>query len=83
MKKVFCDICGKEIKPDNETWRQRLQANERNAKISFNESLDEICEGCATKIHYCVSMMEMYNDWEPDFHELNEKKRNITKLKVN
>lgn len=74
MRKVFCDICGKEIKPDNETWRQRLQANERNVKISFNESLDEICEGCATKIHYCVSMMMKKHEWKPDFHELNEKR---------
>ena len=24
MRKIFCDICGKEIDPCNETWRQQL-----------------------------------------------------------
>ena len=76
MKKVFCDICGKEIKPDNETWRQQLQANNGNPRISFNESLGEICEGCAKKINFCVSMMKMHY-WEPDFHELDLKKETL------
>ena len=76
MRKIFCDICGKEIKPDNETWRQQLRANNGNLRISFDKSFCEICEGCATKIHCCVSMMKEH-DWEPDFHELDEKKETL------
>ena len=55
MRKIFCDICGKEIDPCNETWRQQLQSNGGNPTISFNESLGEMCEGmCHENSLLCV-----------------------------
>ena len=69
MKKIFCDICGKEIIPSNETWRQELIANEGNKRVSYNGTLADVCESCATTIHCCVSMMKECK-WKPDFHEV-------------
>lgn len=37
MRKIFCDICGKEIDPCNETWRQQLQANGGNPRIHLTK----------------------------------------------
>ena len=71
MKKIFCDICGKEIKNQNETWKQELVANENNKRVSYNESLIDVCESCATIIHCCISMMKECG-WKPDFHEVLE-----------
>lgn len=71
MKKVFCDICGKEIIKSNETWTHELKANETNKRVSYDERIEDICESCATIIHCCVSMMKKCN-WQPDFHEVLE-----------
>lgn len=71
MKKIFCDICGKEIVNQNETWKQELIANENNKRVSYNKTLIDVCESCATVIHCCVSMMKEC-DWKPDFHEVLE-----------
>lgn len=71
MKKIFCDICGKEIKKSNETWKQELRANENNKRVSYDETLEDVCESCATIIHCCVSMMKECG-WQPDFHEVLE-----------
>ena len=71
MKKIFCDICGKEIVNSNETWKQELVANENNKRVSYNESLIDVCESCATIIHCCTSMMKECG-WKPDFHEVLE-----------
>lgn len=68
MKKIFCDICGKEIVKTNETWTYELSANEGNKRVSFDKIIEDICEACATKIHCCVAMMKECN-WEPDFHK--------------
>lgn len=68
MKKIFCDICGKEITKSNETWKYELRSNEGNSRVSCNKTLEDVCEKCATIIHCCVSMM-CECGWEPDFHE--------------
>ena len=71
MKKIFCDICGKEIVNSNKTWKQELVANENNKRVSYNESLIDVCEYCATIIHCCTFMMKKCG-WKPDFHEVLE-----------
>ena len=68
MKKVYCDICGKEINKGNEAWVFGLNAKEGNPRVSFDETIEDICEHCATIMHCCVSMMKL-TGWEPDFHE--------------
>ena len=68
-RKIFCDICGKEIVKINEIWKYKLIANKNNERVSYNETLGEVCESCATIIHCCVSMMKECK-WEPDFHEV-------------
>lgn len=35
-----------------------LKANDGNKRVSFDETINEICEGCATVIHCCTSMMK-------------------------
>ena len=71
MRRIFCDICGKEIVKPNETWQLGLMANEGNKRVSYNKILVDVCESCATTIHCCVSMMKECR-WEPDFHEVLE-----------
>ena len=34
---AICNICGKEIKNQNETWKQELVANENNRRVSGND----------------------------------------------
>lgn len=69
MKKIFCDICGKEIIKSNETWTNELRANDGNKRVSYDEKIEDICESCATTIHCCIRMMK-HCKWEPDFHEV-------------
>lgn len=58
MKKIYCDICGNEIKRQGETWRYKLQSNEGNRRVSLNKNIKEICELCATVIDCCIVMRE-------------------------
>lgn len=71
MRKIFCDICGKEIVKSNETWKHELKANENNKRVSYDRTLEDVCEYCATVVHCCMVMMKEYG-WEPDFHEVLE-----------
>lgn len=70
MRKVYCDICGKEVVRQKELWKHTLIAREGNNRVSYDEHIEEICESCATILHCCTSMMKQ--GWTPDFHETND-----------
>lgn len=72
MRKTFCDICGKEVKKQNEAWKYELQAQYGNSRVSYNEKLMEVCEKCATILHCVTSVMR--EGYQPDFHELKGSK---------
>lgn len=78
MRKVYCDICGKEIVRQREVWKHTLTAREGNKRVSFDESIEDMCEKCATIIHCCTSMMK--KGWEPDFHESEAKGKGQAEL---
>ena len=65
MRKTYCDICGNEIVRQSETWRYELMANRENKRVALNESVNEICETCATIISCCVTMRRngINSDW--------------------
>lgn len=66
MKKIHCDICGKEIKSDssiNEIWDSELIIDKDDKYI------EDVCEGCFKIILCCVNMMKE-TKWKPDFHEV-------------
>lgn len=71
MTKVYCDICGKEVRGVHETWTHVLTANKNNSRVSFDEVLPEICEHCATIIHCCISLMKA--GVEPNLEPMPEK----------
>lgn len=70
MKKIICDICGKEIK-DNENWIVVLNRNENNSINKPDFKAEDICKKCAKNIYNCLRMMTECN-WKPDFHEATE-----------
>lgn len=70
MKKIICDICGKEIK-DNENWIVVLNRNENNSINKPDFKAEDICKKCAKNIYNCLRMMTECN-WKPDFHEAIE-----------
>lgn len=66
MKKIHCDICGKEIKSDspiNKIWDSELFIN------TDDEYIEDVCEECFKVIISCINMMK-YAKWRPDFHEV-------------
>lgn len=50
MKRVFCDICNREIKFHNCTWQVWLNNRECNKHLGHNIRHDEICEECTKAI---------------------------------
>lgn len=70
MQKVYCNICGKEVRKINEVWAIKLQTQDGNPRVSFNTDITDVCESCATVLHCCISMMP--KGWIPDFHELDK-----------
>lgn len=70
MKKIICDICGKEIK-DNENWIVVLNRNENNSINNPDFKAEDICKKCAKNIYNCLRMMTECS-WKPDFHEATE-----------
>lgn len=67
MKKVFCDICGKEIKklPTMDFFNKGVFFD------MYDEPLDDLCEECFYTIYFCLNMMKK-TGWRPSFNELLE-----------
>lgn len=68
MKKIHCDICGKEIKshsPMNKIWDSELFMDLDDCYI------EDVCEDCFRVILCCINMMKE-TKWKPDFHEVLE-----------
>ena len=66
MKKIHCDICGKEIKSDaliNKVWNSDLFIDKDE------DFIEDVCEECFKTILCCINMMK-YTKWKPDFHEV-------------
>jgi len=73
MRKTYCDLCGKEIKQQYRIWKYELQAQFGNHKISYDEKLAELCEVCATNLHFVTSMMK--RGYRPDFHDFVDEEK--------
>ncbi len=71
MLKVYCDICGKEIKKSNEVWGMSVFAHKGNPRMSYDETVTDMCELCATQIHCCLSALK--NGLKPKFDCIPEK----------
>lgn len=68
MKKIHCDICGKEIKSDspmNKIWDSELFFD------TDEEYIEDVCEECFKVMLCCINMMKK-TKWRPDFHEVLE-----------
>ena len=68
MKKIHCDICGKEIKSDNpinKIWDSELFIDKDE------DYIEDVCEECFKIMLCCINMMK-YAKWKPDFHEVLE-----------
>ena len=66
MKKIHCDICGKEIKSDNpmnKIWNSELFID------TDDDYIEDVCEECFKVILCCINMMKA-TKWRPDFHEV-------------
>lgn len=44
MRKIYCDICGKEIESKKKIWEAGIVANSDNETISYNELHKDVCE---------------------------------------
>lgn len=67
MKKIYCDICGKEM-------RRAFLPSEKFKdifNISEEETIEDMCEECFMTIYCCVRMMKK-TKWKPDFHEVTK-----------
>lgn len=65
MKKILCDICGKEIKSDNpvvDIWNKNVFMD------MFGDPIEDVCDECYKMIYCCINMMKEVG-WKPDFHE--------------
>ena len=64
MRKVFCDICGKEIeKGKGEVcWPRGVITDLHDCPI------DDTCLECSGVLYACLIMMKEVS-WRPDFHE--------------
>ena len=66
MKKIHCDICGKEINSDN----PMVNIWDKNLFIDKDENfIEDMCEECFKITLCCINMMK-YTKWKPDFHEV-------------
>lgn len=66
MKKIHCDICGKEIKIDDLT----TKLWDSQVFIDLDENhIEDVCVDCFKIIHCCINMMKE-TGWRPDFHEV-------------
>ena len=66
MKKIHCDVCGKEIKSDDaivKVWDDKLFVDRDYHYI------EDVCEECFKTILCCINMMKE-TKWTPDFHEV-------------
>ena len=66
MKKIHCDICGKEVKSDSpitKIWHGDLFID-----LDGNP-IEDVCEECFKMIYCCINMMKKVK-WKPDFHEV-------------
>lgn len=66
MKKIHCDICGKEIKSNNpitKVWDDKLFVD------TDDNFIEDVCEECYKTILCCINMMKE-TGWKPDFHEV-------------
>lgn len=66
MKKIHCDVCGKEIKSDNpmnKIWNSELFID------TDDDYIEDVCEECFKVILCCINMMKE-TKWRPDFHEV-------------
>ena len=82
MKKIHCDICGKEIKSDspmNKIWDSELFID------TDDDYIEDVCEECFKVIISCINMMK-YAKWRPDFHEVLKQddiwKRDVAEYKL-
>lgn len=68
MRKIHCDICGKEIKnssPIVDVWN-------KDTFIDMDDNfIEDVCEECFKIIYCCINMMKE-TGWKPDFHEVLE-----------
>lgn len=70
MKKIYCDICGKEIKGEDSVYDYKLfSSKEQPLYFNLNSHKEDVCKRCATVIYKCITMMGKVG-WEPDFHEV-------------
>lgn len=81
MRKIYCDICGKEIASEKETWSIGVVANSDNLTISYNELRKDVCELCAIELSNCILMMREVG-WRPDFHEAYKSDNIATRTKA-
>lgn len=66
MRKIHCDVCGKEIKSDspiNKIWDSELFID------TDDKYIEDVCEECFKTMLGCINMMKKVN-WKPDFHEV-------------
>ncbi len=66
MKKIYCDICGKEIKshePKVDFWKEDIFYN------LDDNPIEDVCNECFGMIYCCINMMKE-TKWKPDFHEV-------------
>lgn len=65
MKKIYCDICGQEIKDHKKV----VDFGSTDLFYDLDEHrIDDVCRECYSTIDYCINMMKRV-DWRPDFHE--------------
>ena len=66
MRKIHCDICGKEISSDDlitKLWDSQVF-------IDLDENhIEDVCAECFKIMHCCINMMKE-TGWRPDFHEV-------------
>lgn len=65
MKKIYCDVCGKEIQNHENVWILGLNPTKDSG---FDMTQNDVCKDCSAIIYNCVSMMKE-TGWKPDFHE--------------
>lgn len=63
MRKIICDVCGKEITDSRESWDVSISSNVSLRTLGYGQTdyslcLTDVCEDCANSIYHYIKGLQ-------------------------
>ena len=63
MRKIICDVCGKEITDSRESWNASISSNVGIRALKYDQTdyslcLADVCEDCANSIYHYIKGLQ-------------------------